>query len=155
MYSKLFVLSLLSVGCAVSATDIVVDPASEFAAAAALPLSPMEPELQRALEAHAAAVYKRLPPMDKLYLEGGTGFTRETAWVVTYNEPHQAPSAVVRLLYGIYGNEALFTVVELDQERIRVEGKTYLHTVNSILYKGKKYRVEQWVDISIYDLPVD
>lgn len=73
MYSKLFVLSLLSVGCAVSATDIVVDPASEFAAAAALPLSPMEPELQRALEAHAAAVYKRLPPMDKLYLEAGNG----------------------------------------------------------------------------------
>ena len=80
------------------AMDVVVDPAREDADIALMPVTPMEPELLQALEAHAQAVYKRLPAMDQLYIEGGPGFSRETAWRVCYNEPRQAPVAVVRLM---------------------------------------------------------
>ena len=145
-------LALALVAGNLPAMDVVVDPAREDADIALMPVTPMEPELLQALEAHAQAVYKRLPAMDQLYIEGGPGFSRETAWRVCYNEPRQAPVAVVRLMYAIYGDEARFPVVELSQDRIVVEGKTYLYTCNSILWKDKKYHVEQWVDITIYGL---
>ena len=143
--------SVLGAG-SLSALDAVVDPAREDAEVAMMPASPMEPELLQALEERAKKVYRCLPAMDQLYIEGGPGFSRETAWRVCYNERHQAPAAVVRLMYGVYGDEERFPIVAFSQDRIVVEGKTYLYTCNAILWKGKKYHVEQWVDITIYGL---
>ena len=88
--------------------------------------------------------------MDKLFIHEGPGFTRETAWVVDGAELSQAPAAVVRLLYFIYADEERFPVVEFNQDRLEIDGKTYLYTANTILYEGKEYLVEQWVDISAY-----
>ena len=88
--------------------------------------------------------------MDRLYVHEGPGFTRETAWVVDGAELSQAPAAVVRLMYFIYGDEDRFPVVEFDQDRREIDGKIYLYTGNVVLYQGKRYLVEQWVDISAY-----
>lgn len=107
--------------------------------------------LHEAFVARAQAVYKRLPAMDRLYLHEGPGFTRETAWVVDGAELSQAPAAVVRLLFFIYDDEKQYPIVAFHEDRLELDGKTYLYTANVILYQGKKYRVEQWVDISAYN----
>ena len=126
-------------------------PAEEAAPPAAvnLPLTDNK-ELYDAFEAHARHIYNRLPAMDRLYVHEGPGFTRETAWVVDGAELSQAPAAVVRLMYFIYGDEDRFPVVEFDQDRREIDGKIYLYTGNVVLYQGKRYLVEQWVDISAY-----
>lgn len=107
-------------------------------------------ELIQALQEHAMSVYRRLPAMDRLYVHGGPGFSRDTAWVVDGAELSQAPAAVVRLMYFIYGDEERFPVIALDQDRLEIDGRIYLYTNNTILYQGKPYSVEQWVDISAY-----
>lgn len=115
----------------------------------ALPLAE-NAELQAAFVQRAESVYRRLPAMDRLFLYGGPGFTRETAWVVDGVELSQAPAAVVRLMFHIYADEARFPVVEFFQDRPEVDGKVYLFTKNTVLYQGERYEVEQWVDISAY-----
>ena len=107
-------------------------------------------ELIQALQEHAKSVYRRLPAMDRLYVHGGPGFSRDTAWVVDGAELSQAPAAVVRLMYFIYDDEERFPVIALDQDRLEIDGRIYLYTNNTILYKGEPYSVEQWVDISAY-----
>ncbi|MBQ4593165.1 MAG: hypothetical protein IJA81_00880 [Akkermansia sp.] len=107
-------------------------------------------EIYTALQAHAKSVYRRLPAMDRLYVFDGPGFTRETAWVVDGAELSQAPAAVVRLMFNIYADEARFPVVEFYQDRREIDGTIYLYTGNVILYEGKRYLIEQWVDISAY-----
>lgn len=118
-------------------------------AEAVLPLAANR-ELQEAFTARAKAVYERLPAMDKLYLHAGPGFTRDTAWVVDGAELSQAPAAVVRLLYYIYDDDKNYPIVTFCEDRVEIEGKIYLYTGNVIMYQGKQYRVEQWVDISAY-----
>lgn len=118
-------------------------------AAVNLPLSDNQ-ELYAAFEAHARYIYNRLPAMDRLYVHEGPGFTRETAWVVEGAELSQAPAAVVRLMYFIYEDEDRFPVLEFNQDRVEIDGKIYLYTGNVVLYQGKRYLVEQWVDISAY-----
>ena len=88
--------------------------------------------------------------MDRLYVFDGPGFTRETAWVVDGAELSQAPAAVVRLMFNIYADEERFPVVEFYQDRREIDGTIYLYTGNVILYEGKRYLIEQWVDISAY-----
>jgi hypothetical protein len=107
-------------------------------------------ELLQLFEEHARNIYNRLPAMDRLYIHEGTGFTRETAWVVDGAELSQAPAAVVRLMFFIYGDEERFPIVDLHQDRLEIDGKIYLYTINTISYKGGLYSVEQWVDISAY-----
>ena len=107
-------------------------------------------ELQTAFVQRAESVYRRLPAMDRLFLYEGPGFTRESAWVVDGAELSQAPAAVVRLMYFIYADEERFPVVEFFQDRLEIDGKVYLFTKNTVLYHGKRYEVEQWVDISAY-----
>jgi hypothetical protein len=53
-------------------------------------------------------------------------------------------------MYFIYEDEDRFPVVEFDQDRVEIDGKIYLYTGNVVLYRGKRYLVEQWVDISAY-----
>ena len=122
---------------------------AEPATAAAIPLQE-NPALYAAFQEHAENIHRRLLPMDKLFIYEGPGFTRETAWVVDGAELSQAPAAVVRLLYFIYADEERFPVVAFNQDRLEIDGKTYLYTANTILYEGKEYLVEQWVDISAY-----
>lgn len=117
--------------------------------AAPLPLHENQ-ELYAAFQERARGVYWRLPAMDRLYVYEGPGFTRETAWVVDGVELSQAPAAVVRPVFNIYGDEARFPVVDFQQDRVEIDGKTYLYTGNTVLYQGKRYLVEQWVDISAY-----
>ena len=107
-------------------------------------------ELLQLFEGHARNIYNRLPAMDRLYIHEGAGFTRDTAWVVDGAELSQAPAAVVRLLFFIYGDEERFPVVDFQQDRLEIDGKIYLYTANTISYKGNFYVVEQWVDISAY-----
>lgn len=107
-------------------------------------------EIYTTLQEHAKSVYRRLPAMDRLYVFDGPGFTRETAWVVDGADLSQAPAAVVRLMFNIYADEARFPVVEFYQDRREIDGTIYLYTGNVILYEGKRYLIEQWVDISAY-----
>lgn len=107
-------------------------------------------KLLQLFEEHARKTYNRLPPMDRLYVHEGAGFTRETAWVVDGTELSQAPAAVVRLMYFIYGDEERFPIVAFHQDRLEIDGKIYLYTANTISYEGQLYTVEQWVDISAY-----
>ena len=139
------------IACAIALLSAPVCAVShaEPATAAAIPVQE-NPALYAAFQEHAKNIHRRLLPMDKLYIFEGPGFTRETAWVVDGAELSQAPAAVVRLMYFIYEDEDRFPVVEFDQDRVEIDGKIYLYTGNVVLYQGKRYLVEQWVDISAY-----
>lgn len=121
----------------------------EAPAAAPIPLQE-NAALYAALKARAEYVYRCLPAMDRLYVHEGPGFTRETAWVVDGAELSQAPAAVVRLMFHIYGDEEHYPIVNFYQDRREIDGKIYLYTANTIVHEGQQYLVEQWVDISAY-----
>lgn len=107
------------------------------------PVSEATPEVQSALILKHEATIKRTQTDFPKALQGGPGFTRETAWKILIKE-----RAAVSFEYLVLGR------LNLGEHKLQAlveeNGRYFDMHLIEVEHDGKRYTVEQWFDITPY-----
>lgn len=109
---------------------------------------PMTPAILAEMEARARRSFALLPPFQRKGVSGGPGFSRETAWRFTTEEPvtdiNDATTLEPYLLMG-YGDS---WPTCLNKRYERTEESFYRITTAVLIHRGQSHVVDIWEDLS-------